>query len=297
MARGFNPLRAALGAVAGVTEGLQQRDVLAEEKRRQALLEARQKAQEEALLRQEQRELMREGFVPSERLAGMTMPGATPLASMQPTMRQKVGGQEYAYVPSIAQAEQHKADVMKRSLTRAEKGYEQQQEEKLLTRLIGEAKKGGRGSEAAARLFAANKAAGESLFPEPRGGGGELTALQRLGLNQEIAEAEAWFNTPEPDATKRRMVAATFNNMRKARPNADARELILATYQAIKARETSDYREAQTGAADRRGQKPAGRAPSSAPPGTAAPPTATRTPSAAPPRDELDAAYDSYNRR
>jgi hypothetical protein len=120
MARGLTALRAALGAVGGVTDALQERERMAREKERERKLLERQQAQDAASLREEQRQAISAGMVSADRFAGMTMPGATPLASMQPTLRQTIGGTEYVYAPEIARAEKHRESVMAQSLERAE---------------------------------------------------------------------------------------------------------------------------------------------------------------------------------
>jgi hypothetical protein len=119
MAR-FNALRAALGAVTGITEGLQQRELLAAQRQKEEEATARQRRIDEAAIRAEQRQAIGSGMMAADRLAGMTMPGATPLASMQPTLRQKIGDTEYVYAPEIARAEKHRESVMAQSLERAE---------------------------------------------------------------------------------------------------------------------------------------------------------------------------------
>jgi hypothetical protein len=147
-----------------------------------------------------------------------------------------------------------------------------QREIQRIKDLSAGAKRGGRNSEAAIELAVVSPQAYNAIFPDlTRGADRSMTEYQRTALQQEMDAAEAFFNTPEADPKKRRLIAQTFNNLRSARPNAPARELILATYQAIKAREASDYREAQTGASIARTDvtkaKAAGRAPMSPPPG------------------------------
>jgi hypothetical protein len=100
--RGFGStaLRAALGAVTGVAEGLQQRDVVAAEKKRmadaadrQAMLDAlamedRAQAKEDRLRSQRER-LLGSGYVRE----GMDMPGATPRKAVNTEM---VGGERFS---------------------------------------------------------------------------------------------------------------------------------------------------------------------------------------------------------
>jgi len=120
MARGLTALRAALGAVGGVTDALQERERIAAQRQKEEEVMARQRRLDEAAIRAEQRQAIGSGMMAADRLAGMTMPGATPLASMQPTLRQKIGDTEYVYAPEIARAEKHRESVMAQSLERAE---------------------------------------------------------------------------------------------------------------------------------------------------------------------------------
>jgi len=230
--RGFGStaLRAALGAAVGVGEGLQQREVLAEQKRQRTLLEQRQKAQDEAALREEERQLVDSGFISASRLPSMTMPGATPLPSMEPTMRQTVGGKEYVYIPSIAQAEKHRGDVMAKSLARAERMRDKAEADKQLNADIAAARKGGRFSDAAIRLRATNKGAFEGLYPEPDQES-QLTAYQRLQERRDMEEAEAIFNTTGLDPAQAAAISSAFKSLRKAYPTRPARELIYMAVQ------------------------------------------------------------------
>jgi hypothetical protein len=120
MARGLTALRAALGAVGGVTDALQERERIAAQRQKEEEVMARQRRLDEAAIRAEQRQAIGSGMMAADRLAGMTMPGATPLASMQPTLRQKIGDTEYVYAPEIARAEKHRESVMAQSLERAD---------------------------------------------------------------------------------------------------------------------------------------------------------------------------------
>lgn len=250
MARGLvNALQLALGAVEGAASGygakqesVRQQQELQRRQRMQDEEMARQRRMDEAALREEELRAVDRGMVLEPQFGAQDMPGATP---RQPVFKQTIGGKSYV-LPETKQATRHRDDIMARSLARAEKRGEQQYEQGELDKLIAEAAKGKRTSPAAVRLAAINKAAYDALFPEPRGGGG-LTAGQQLGVRQDMAEAEAWFNTPEPDAAKRKTTTTIFNNLRKANPNAPARELIKATYDAVKSREASQYKEAQTG--------------------------------------------------
>lgn len=273
-------LRAALGAATGVGEGLQQREVLAEQKRQRTLLEQRQKAQDEAALREEERQLVDSGFISADRLSSMTMPGATPLPSMEPTMRQTVGGKEYAYVPSIAQAEKHRGDVMAKSLARAERMRDRAEADKQLDADIAAARKGGRNSEAAFRLAARNKPVYEAMYPEPERED-QLTAYQKLQQAQEMDEAEAIYNTMGLDPARAKGISSAFKSLRKAYPNRPARELI---FMAVKAASSVPATPPTKGGG--RFNPPAGFAP--LPPAVPVKPDATQT--AATGMDEFDIA-------
>lgn len=255
----MNALQLALGSVGsgiqGYTQARTQREAqdleaqrYAAEQERLQRAEARQAEQDAARVRSEQREIATTpGFVTAERLASMTMPGATPLASMQPTMRQKVGDQEYVYAPGVADAERHRKEVMAKTTARAEKSAELKEKSDRIKTLYAQARKDGPRSEAAALLAAEDKDLYNVAFPAPKGDG--ISALQQMTRQSGMDEAEAWFNTPEPDPVKRRMISATFNNLRNAPANRNrpAREIIKATFDAIKAREASEYKQAQTG--------------------------------------------------
>lgn len=282
--RGFGStaLRAALGAATGIGEGLQQREVLAEQKRQRTLLEERQRAQDEAALREEERQLVDSGFISADRLSSMSMPGATPLPSMEPTVRQKVGGKEYVYVPSIAQAEKHRGDVMAKSLARAERMRDRAEADKQLDADITAARKGGRFSDAAIRLRATNKGAFEGLYPEPNQES-QLTAYQRLQEKRNMDEAEAIFNTTGLDPAQAAAISSAFKSLRKAYPTRPARELI---YMAV-----------QGAASVPKTPTPKGGGRFGAPPGSTPPAAAKAKPSFAQPpapvKDEFDMAAEN----
>ncbi len=127
MARGLTALRAALGAVGGVTDALQERERIAAQRQKEEEVMARQRRLDEAAILAEQRQAIGSGMMAADRLAGMTMPGATPLASMQPTLRQKIGDTEYVYAPEIARAEKHRESVMAQSLEREQRNAKLQE--------------------------------------------------------------------------------------------------------------------------------------------------------------------------
>lgn len=179
--RGFGgtALRAALGAVTGVAEGLQQRDLLAAQKKREGDLDA-------ARLRQEELDAVKSGMVSADRFAGMTMPGATPMAFMQPTLRQTIGGKEYVYSPEVARAEAHRSAIEQSKMAQSIKRAEQSYADKDLTTLVEEARKGGRQSPAAAKLAARSKSAYEAIYPEPQ----RATPLDMLRQEETVRERD-----------------------------------------------------------------------------------------------------------
>jgi hypothetical protein len=121
--RGFGgtALRAALGAVTGVAEGMRLREEREFEREKEKAAAARQAMLDAAALRREEREVA-STMIPAERFASMTMPGATP---MQAALRQTIGGQEFVYDPRLEAAEKHRADVMKERATLSKKAKEQ----------------------------------------------------------------------------------------------------------------------------------------------------------------------------
>jgi hypothetical protein len=110
-----------------VTDALQERERIAAQRQKEEEVMARQRRLDEAAIRAEQRQAIGSGMMAADRLAGMTMPGATPLASMQPTLRQKIGDTEYVYAPEIARAEKHRESVMAQSLEREQRNAKLQE--------------------------------------------------------------------------------------------------------------------------------------------------------------------------
>jgi len=255
--RAMNALQLALGSVGsgiqGYTQARAQREAqdleaqrYAAEQERLQKAEARQAERDAAQIRSEQREIATTpGFVTAERLASMTMPGATPLASMQPTMRQKVGDQEYVYAPGVAEAERHRAAIEQSKVGQSIKKAELKEKSDRIKTLYAQARKDGPRSEAAALLAAEDKDLYNVAFPAPKGTG--LSELQRLNRADEIDRAVAWYNAGERDPQKRADIGATYRRLRAANPNRPAPELLLMTYNAFKDREASDYKRAQTG--------------------------------------------------
>ena len=112
---GMTALRAALGAVGGITEGLQQRELLAREKAKQDALMARQAGLDAAAIRNEQRQAIGMGMVSADQYnprgiaGGMDMPGATPRS---PIFRQTIGGTDFV-LPEAPSATKHRESIFK----------------------------------------------------------------------------------------------------------------------------------------------------------------------------------------
>ena len=236
MARGLTALRAALGAVGGVTDALQERERMAREKERERKLLERQQAQDAANLRAEQRQAIDAGMIAADRFAGMTMPGATP---MQPTLRQKIGDTEYVYSPEVARAEKHRASVMGESLRRAAATREQTARDTAKDTRIKDlsvaARAKGKNSPEAAMLANESRAAYDALFPEPRQQADRgLTELQKLEQTREMDEAEAIFNTEGLDPAYAAAISSTYKSLRRAYPSRPPRELIYMAVQGAR---------------------------------------------------------------
>lgn len=220
--RGFGgtALRAALGAVTGYAEGLQAKEAAEYERERIRKAEERQSMLDAAALRGEQRQAISSGMISADQFAGMTMPGAVP---MQPALRQKIGDTEYVYSPEVVRAEKHRESVMARAMEKADEASK----DKALDDLTAAAIQGGRRSPAAIRLAARSKAAYDAAFPEPKGGGGGLTAFQNQELKERMDRAEAIFNTEGLDPAQAKAISSTYKSLRKAYPSRPPRELIM----------------------------------------------------------------------
>lgn len=196
---GMNALRAALGAATGVAEGLQQRDLLAEEKRKQTLLEERQKAQDAAALRREMREALNTpGMVTADQFnqfAAADMPGATPRMAL----RQKVGDQEFVYAPSVAQSQKHRMDILAEQRKRAGEAEKQSDVVEALRQVESGKKKLTEAQVTAwskldrqERSSLVNKWIEANAPKEPRGGGGDqLDEYEREMMGLQFISAQA----------------------------------------------------------------------------------------------------------
>lgn len=271
MARGLvNALQLALGAVEGAASGYGAKQDRERKRQLEEAALARQKQLDEAAIRREQRELADAGFVTTDALSRMTMPGATPLPSMQPTMRQTVGGQEYAYVPSMARAEEHKADVMKRSLARGEKEYERTQEEKRIQGRITAARGKPRTSPEAAMLAAESPNAFSAMYPDqPRVDPLDALRIQEIQRERAQQEAEglAYINANRTNPEVTTGVATILER----NPRMSVGQIGYALMQQGGKTATEAQREASAASSRTRTTgKPAGRAPAAPPPGFAA---------------------------
>lgn len=255
--RGFGgtALRAALGAATGIAEGLQQRDVVAAEKQRMADVIKRQQGLDAENTAFRLAGLMADGFeigptrgaplvgpaldaasgnaAPSP--AGMPMPPAAAQAAIASASAGgarsprtiTVNGQTLTLRETASERAERRADEL-----RTQTDKKETDKEARVTKLIDDAKKGGRNSAAALRLGYENAAAYKAIFDDPSGG---LSAARQDKKAEDLRTSEAWWNMPVPDAKIRAGMEATFGRMRAANPNATPQELILALYNATKA--------------------------------------------------------------
>jgi hypothetical protein len=222
-----------------VTDALQERERIAAQRQKEEEVMARQRRLDEAAIRAEQRQAIGSGMMAADRLAGMTMPGATPLASMQPTLRQKIGDTEYVYSPEMARAERHRTSVMEESLRRAAATREQTARDTAKDTRIKDlsvaARAKGKNSPEAAMLANESRAAYDALFPEPRQQADRgLTELQKLEQAREMDEAEAIFNTEGLDPAYAAAISSTYKSLRRAYPSRPPRELIYMAVQGAR---------------------------------------------------------------
>lgn len=123
--RGFGgtALRAALGAVTGVAEGMRLREEREFEREKEKAAAARQAMLDAAALRGEERAAAAAGMIPATQYTGLSpfdMPGATP---RQPLLRQTIGGRELV-LPEAPKMAEHRAGVAKTIGERKEKERE-----------------------------------------------------------------------------------------------------------------------------------------------------------------------------
>ena len=311
--RGFGgtALRAALGAVTGVAEGMRVREereferqkaeeALNYQRQRDLLSDARQREQAAAQLRSEERQAAAAGMIGASQYTGLSpfdMPGATPRT---PVLRQMIGGREMV-LPEAKPVVEHRAEVAKALAERQKK----QAEGAALRAALANVEIGGKklGEEQAAAL--------EKLDPNSRsivlgarrdaarpqraagGGGGSrgLTATALEKIAQEERRAEAIFNkTMERNSPMRQALVETFNALRANNPEATPQELMRSAVAATNALKLPMETPKPSARGGRAG---GGRAPTAPPPSMGGAPALAP---AAPVKDELDTAYDRYTK-
>jgi hypothetical protein len=271
MARMMNALQLALGSVGSGIQGYGQARAAREEQERQAEVFKRQQEMDTENRQFRIAELMSQGFEagdnpPQPRNAspvgnalatasgGSALPPPTPavqpaLARSGPARTVTVGNQKYTLRETSeerrerlgeerAVADQKKLDA---EILKAEKKATLEQQR--LDKLADDALKGGPRSKAAVKLALENASAYKAIFDDQSGGASSAKRDQRM---EDTRTAEAWFNTPIADPQQRKQVAAIFNNLRAAKPNAPPQELILDTFNAVKASAGLENTRAQT---------------------------------------------------
>lgn len=156
--RGFGgtALRAALGAVTGVAEGMRLREEREFEREKEKAAAARQAMLDAAALRGEERQAIAAGMLPATQYTGLSpfdMPGATP---RQPLLRQTIGGREMV-LPEAPKMVEHRAGVAK---------------------TIGERKEKERESAELGELYEGLEVGGRRIIPQGQG-----RALARMPVN------------------------------------------------------------------------------------------------------------------
>ena len=257
MARLMNALQLALGSVGSGIQGYGQARAQREEQERQAEMFKRQQEMDAENRQFRVAELMAQGFETEDNSpqpspvgnaltaasSGTALPPPTPavqtaLARSGPARTVTVGNQKYTLRETSeerrerlseerAVADQKKLDA---EILKAEKKATLEQQR--LDKLVDDALKGGPKSKAAVKLALENASAYKAVFDDQSGGASSAKRDQRV---EDTRTAEAWFNTPIADPQQRKQVASIFNNLRAAKPNAAPQELILDTFNAVKA--------------------------------------------------------------
>jgi len=274
-------LQAALSGLGGGIEAAQQyrayeqkrkreEDIFNYQRQRDVLQDVRQKDIDAARLRQEELDAVKSGMVSADRFAGMTMPGATPMASMQPTLRQTIGGKEYVYSPEVARAEAHRSAIEQSKMAQSIKRAEQSYADKDLATVAEEARIGGRNSVAAAKLAARSKSAFEAMFPEPQ----RATPLDMLRQEETLRERDlqnAQGMKFLSDNRKNQSVIDAYSAIatqnKKLSPGQIGYAIMQQGLSESLAAQRSASAEASTARADATKAKGAGRVPSAPPPG------------------------------
>lgn len=263
-------LQAALAGFSGGIEGRMQQRAADEEKSRITAALARQKKQDEESSQIRLADLMSQGFEPVADVkrkqqeavgaagsligsalnaasgnAGMPMPSAGAQASLaggyaaaQPSRTIKFNDQEFA-LRETQPERQERLGRVESAMARAEKEQaartsveKTQAESKRVEKMVEDALKGGPKSKAAVKLALENASAYKAIFDDQTAG---LSAAKRDQKMEDSRTAEAWFNTPIADPQERQRVATVFNNLRAAKPKASPQELMLDTFNAVKA--------------------------------------------------------------
>ena len=255
----MNALQLALGSVGSGIQGYGQARAAREEQERQAKLFKEQQDMNAESNNFRLAELMTQGFEegparnaslvgPALNAAsgnaapgavGMPMPPAAAQAAIasasaseaRPPRTITVGGKTLTLRETASERAERRADELRKE-TKTEAEKKATAEEARLVKLITDAQKGGKDSAAALRLNYENPAAYKNYFEDQSGG---LSAARQDKKAEELRTAEAWFNTPIQDPQERKNVAAIFNRLRAAKPNASPQELMLDTYNATKA--------------------------------------------------------------
>ena len=323
--RGFGgtALRAALGAVTGVAEGMRLREEREFEREKEKAAAARQAmydalaladrgalptAQSQAVGQRAVGEVGKAALNAFNVASGGPAIGFDSSAIAQgagrmgaPTAKFTVGGVEYA-LPDQEQRRRALA-AQEAAARRGEREADEREEENRRIReeqrgaqrlrdLSTAAKKGGRRSEAAIELAAANQAAYRALFPEePRQDPMDALRVQEAMRERDLQEAQgmAFLDANRRNPAVTNAYASVFARNPKMSPGMVGYSIM----QQELAGALAAQREASAGASAARTDvtkaKAAGRAPSAPPPGAG--PAGTP---AVPARDELDMAYDRY---
>ena len=271
--RGFGgtALRAALGAVTGVAEGLQQRDVVAAEKKRMA-----DAADRQAML--DSIALINADYLPEG--VSMDAPGAAPRPAFD---TQTVGGRKFTRTMSPSQRQHMDAVERERAENRSKR---------LDASLKPAANLPLRYTEGETGISVFNPKDGTSTFqPYAKGFTPKKTGSSAGGLSAKTRDAmrtaEAWFNAPNCNPAQVKLARDVYVALRESRPDAAPQELMLDSYNAVKEQMKMANTAAQIDQRQRSNQPKAGGRTLSNPPGMTKP---------AAEDDVLGAAFDNYKK-
>lgn len=299
--RGFNALQLALGSVGAGIGGYQaaqakrleeerlfraeqrELDRILRDEERQNKMDERQQRMDDASMRAEERAAVASGMVEAAQYrpygiaGGRDMPGATP---RQPVFRQQIGEKEFV-LPESPTTTKHRESVMGKVLDGAGKDLPYQWSDKYGVFLDRKTGKVIRPED----LPSYTPTAGGGGRGGGRGGPKPPSYTQLTKETEGLSFLQEYANDQN---VIKRVGAAIADNPALAESPGLIGYGILQDY-----KKRGLYTKGGTG---RGAAKPAGRAPSSAPPGAAASPTATRTPSAPPQRDEYQDLRDAFGR-